>query len=317
MPSTFVSKKIKNMKRIILLLLFCSVVQTSFCQKIERIYRNTKDTTINVYDLMLPKIPIKGILALDYQSLSDSTYLLAYQQGIAILNVFPTANYLDMMLEDKPLTIWNEMLLEVSQKYHIPSNKVIVGGMSASAVGAIRYAQYKAQGKLAGNIKIAGIIAVDPPLDYDRFWRECNKKVKMNFHPAAVAEGKLLMKMFEDKLGGTPFQQPKAYQKASPFCYAAENGGNAQWLSHTPIRLYHEPDVNWWIKNRHQDYYGMNSIDCAALANQLLINGNEEATLIETNNKGFRPDGTRHPHSWTIVDEKELLKWCNDLFDRK
>ena len=29
--------------------------------------------------------------------------------------------------------------------------------------------------------------------------------------------------------------------------------------------------------------------------------------------KGFREDGSRHPHSWSIVDEKELIEWFTGL----
>jgi len=58
-------------------------------------------------------------------------------------------------------------------------------------------------------------------------------------------------------------------------------------------------DVEWWIENRRQDYYGMNSIDCAGAINDLRILGNTRAQLIGTTNKGFRENGTRHPHSWS------------------
>jgi hypothetical protein len=75
------------------------------------------------------------------------------------------------------------------------------------------------------------------------------------------------------------------------------------------IRAYTEPDVNWWIETRRKDYYSMNSIDLAALINELKIFGNENSELIITNNKGYMPDGNRHPHSWSIVDEKEMVDW--------
>ena len=53
----------------------------------------------------------------------------------------------------------------------------------------------------------------------------------------------------------------------------------------------------------------MNAIDLAALVNELRILGNERAELIVTRARGKLPDGTRHPHSWSIVDEKELIDW--------
>ena len=53
----------------------------------------------------------------------------------------------------------------------------------------------------------------------------------------------------------------------------------------------------------------MNAIDLAALVNQLKILGSKKAELITTTAKGFQEDGSRHPHSWSIVDEKELVEW--------
>ena len=79
-----------------------------------------------------------------------------------------------------------------------------------------------------------------------------------------------------------------------------------------PIRLYTEPDVVWMIENRGRDYYTMNAMDQAALILQLRALGNKKADLITTTGKGFRPSGTRNPHSWTIVDEAELADWINN-----
>ena len=52
----------------------------------------------------------------------------------------------------------------------------------------------------------------------------------------------------------------------------------------------------------------------AALVNALHLHGNEEAELILTQDKGYRPDGQRHPHSWSIVDEEEMVGWLLGLF---
>ena len=53
----------------------------------------------------------------------------------------------------------------------------------------------------------------------------------------------------------------------------------------------------------------MNVIDLAAFINELNKLGNNNAELILTQNKGYLPDGTYHPHSWSIVDNEELVKW--------
>lgn len=124
----------------------------------------------------------------------------------------------------------------------------------------------------------------------------------------------MVMTYLNKVLGGDPYRQQRRYQQVSPFCYSAENGGNAYLLDKTAVRVYTEPDVQWWITNRRYDYYGMNAIDAAALVNQLLVDGNERAALITTTGKGYQESG-RHPHAWTIVDQLELLQWCQGLFN--
>ena len=63
------------------------------------------------------------------------------------------------------------------------------------------------------------------------------------------------------------------------------------------------------METRRKDYYAMNTIDLAAMINELNILGNTNAELIITYDKGYHPDGTRHPHSWSIVDNKDLVEW--------
>jgi hypothetical protein len=95
----------------------------------------------------------------------------------------------------------------------------------------------------------------------------------------------------------------------SPFSAFAEGGGKARLLAGVAVRLYTEPDIDWWMTNRKVDYYSMNALDAAALILQLRLLGNRQAALITTEGRGVRPDGVRHPHSWSIVDEPELGAW--------
>lgn len=46
------------------------------------------------------------------------------------------------------------------------------------------------------------------------------------------------------------------------------------------------------------------------MINELNRLGNNRAELIVTNNMGYRkPYNNRHPHSWSIVDNDEMLIW--------
>ena len=58
------------------------------------------------------------------------------------------------------------------------------------------------------------------------------------------------------------------------------------------------------------DLYAMNAFDASAFINELNRLGNNKASLIISQNKGFRePQHVRNPHSWSLVDPGELVEW--------
>ena len=83
-------------------------------------------------------------------------------------------------------------------------------------------------------------------------------------------------------------------------------------LIDVPVRYYIEPAEDWWLNKRQTDVLGLNIMDGTCFINDLRLMGNDNADLILTHNKGYRKvTGQRHPHSWTIVDRKDFLKWIN------
>ena len=142
-----------------------------------------------------------------------------------------------------------------------------------------------------------------------RFHREIQKTLRIRFNPIATNEATWVGAYLEKNLGGTPKEQMSAYVEYSPFCYSAGGGPHLEKFKEIAIRAYTEPDVNWWIENRRKDYYAMNAIDLAGLVNDLRILGNDKAEYIPTVDKGYKEDGSRHPHTWNIVNEKELIDW--------
>ena len=59
----------------------------------------------------------------------------------------------------------------------------------------------------------------------------------------------------------------------------------------------------------------MNALDQSAMINFLHRAGNEKAEFINAYKKGYRLDGTRHPHSWSIVDAVDCINWIKDIID--
>lgn len=127
-------------------------------------------------------------------------------------------------------------------------------------------------------------------------------------------EAVFFSKRIADEFGGTPSNNFKKYQEMSPYSYSDTTQQSIKALINTPIRLITEPDIQWRLKERCSDMYSLNAVDCSAVINELKRLGNKNAVLITTNNKGYRkPKNIRHPHSWSIADPGETIKWLKSF----
>jgi len=137
---------------------------------------------------------------------------LATDAGFVLVSVTPRADYLQTLFAVDILKVSDEIIAEICNKNQIPTDKVIVGGLSAAGTLALRLAEESHKSKtMKSAIKPAAIFAIDPPLDYERFWYECNRKVKLKFHPVAVSEGKEVLRRLKKAFGGSPAQFQQKY----------------------------------------------------------------------------------------------------------
>lgn len=220
-----------------------------------------------------------------------------------------TDNPVEFFFDSVRMQEIEDYIYEVVTAFHIPKNNLFYSGMSLAGTRAVKLAQF-AHSAISKHHLIPKAIAIcDAPLDMVRFYPQMMKAKKLSFNAVAANEGYWVSSYLEQNLGGTPSEVLTAYVNYSPFSYSAIGGPHVDKLMNIAIRCYTEPDVNWWIETRRKDYYGINAIDLAALINELKIRGHNQAELIITQNKGYLPDGSRHPHSWSIVDEKELVDW--------
>ena len=88
-----------------------------------------------------------------------------------------------------------------------------------------------------------------------------------------------------------------------------KNISNISSLKSAKIRLYTEPDTTWWKENRMADYEQTNAYLMKNLSKELKENNFSNVEYIPTENKGYRANGNRHPHSWSIVDKDDLIDW--------
>lgn len=268
------------------------------------------------YTLILPENgPPEAVLVLFHSGRDTSSagyemrlYVEAVKRQAAVLYL-TSGNRFEFLFDDSTFVQLDTYLHKAISENQLPADRLLFGGMSLAGTRAMKFAIWCVQGKSSYGIQPQAVALCDAPLDFVRFWKQLDRAKRLQLNPIAANEATWVTAVLERHLGGTSNDRPGAYQAYSPYCHDLDDGGQAALLRNIPFRAYTEPDVQWWMDNRGNDYYAMNAIDAAAVVNQLRILGNQNAELILTTGKGHHPDGRRHPHSWSIVDNGELVDW--------
>jgi len=303
---------------------FCSVGQklTIYGQDVERVYR-TRDSTQNFYLALAPRTEPKGLLVIlpgfggPPSDVLVETDLPAKARKEGYFVIIPylavETNCSDSLSQSR----LGALIPEVITKYKIPGNNFAIGGHSIGGNGALLYSENAYRLNNEKIIKPNLVFGVDPPLDMKRLWESFVYYKKVNFSETAVNEANYFLKRFQKELGGTPIEKPEAYEKISSFSREAPDGGNAKYLRSVPVRLYCDPDVNWYIENRRTPIEHTNTADLSACIVQLKLLGNNDAELITNLGKGYFPGGRRHPHAFSQLDSAEFLTWANKMLVKK
>ena len=139
-----------------------------------------------------------------------------------------------------------------------------------------------------------------------------NRELDKNFSEAGTSEARFVKNLMLKEIGDPEIESDK-YSALTPFDSTSSEIGNEQYLSEIGVRVYHDLDINWLLKERRRSLIDSNAFASSELINRLLLNGNEQAEFV-IGKTGFRSDGTRHPHSWSIVDEEEFIQWANSFY---
>ena len=227
--------------------------------------------------------------------------------------IIPSINWgTDDRLEE--ITLLDTIFKQVVKKHTISKDKFIFCGLSNGAMISMRYA-INAVKDSNTFITPKGIIGLDPPLDFAHFYNYCEREIERNYTPAGVAEAKWMLNNYNLIYRGSPNEFPQEYINASSFSYGVKNGGNAKYLTDIAILMHSDLNLNYLLNQRKRDLYDWNGTDIIAFVNQLKINGNKNAEVIITQNKGVRLDGSKHPHSWSIIDTGNTIEWMQNLIE--
>jgi len=267
------------------------------------------------YSLHLPDSDPVGTIIMLSGSALDTTRILdefaiikpAIENNMAVLFI-STGKVIEFLFTEKDLGTIDELLGNALVKYQLADKPKFLIGMSLGGTMALRYSEYALLNKSRFGFRPNAIAICDAPLDMVRMWHEQEQAIINNFHPNAVGEARWVLHFLKKNLG-SPYESMDSYIAYSPFVYSDKNRSKIDLFKSVPIRMYHEPDIEWWIERRGKDYNTINSIDLAGFYNYLRQAGNTQVELITTYNrrKGYQ-DGSS-PHSWTIVDNKELISW--------
>ncbi len=201
-----------------------------------------------------------------------------------------------------------EIIESVSLKYKLDGKPFYLGGFSIGGTCVIKYAELASQNGF--RIKPKAVFAVDPPLDWQRFYNSALRVVRLTKSGQVNEEVTYMIERIKAELNGSPETALENYYNNSPYSFTDTTQRAIKPLLKTPIMIISEPDIQWWLTNRGYDYSYINITDQAAMINELQKLGNKNATLVTTVDKGYRrPNNIRHPHSWSLADPEQTIKW--------
>lgn len=284
-------------------------------QKIVYEHLNKNDTINNVIKIWKGNSNTNLVMLLppyggnfNYYNSSKLPQLLT-TKGIDFAVVYPgDIGY----LEEGHLARLDSLIGLIINKYGYNPKNIIIGGFSAGGYGAMKYTVNSKMENTKLHYSPKAVFSVDAPLDIERWYYAQKSITERNpKDDLAFGEATYIVGMLKELFGGDPSERPELYEKNSVVTIKKADGGNVKYLKGTPVLLFTEPDINWYINNMHLDYTEINAIDQAAIVNILKLDGDKNAELVVTSGKGFRPDfgNMRMPHSWQIVDENLLSIW--------
>ena len=298
------------------MLAFLSITNIS-AQYVEKIWVDKTDSVYGYYTVIKPSsLRIQGaVILLDgFGGNADNFLAETKIHNVAWANelltvCIPTGQrlYADASI----IEYMNKVLSSIVTTYDLPKKQFAIGGMSSGGDIALRYAELCLEKPDAFPILPSAVFDVDSPVDLMGLYQSSERDIKKNTGGWWLGEAHMIMDIFNKDFGDI-HGDLKKYHDASPFSKDITSPGNERHLKNTALRTYHDVDINWFIQNRNRSIYEINMADASELINRLVMQGNKKAEFVSSKIQGQRSNGLRHPHSWNIVDEINLVQWIRE-----
>ncbi len=264
------------------------------------------------YELTKPMVNLKKVLVL-FGGFSEkpadiehefNILPIAKENGIAVVYMNYSKN---LWLEANEKQQLAEQLQNIFLENKLPTTDIYLGGFSSGGNMALLIGDYLNE-KINFKLAPKGVFIIDSPIDLVALYRSAEKNVANKFSAVAVQESTWIIETLGKRFGN-PSDNISKYEDYAVYTSQTNNIDNLQYLKNTKIRFYTEPDTLWWKVNRKAEYDQMNAFYIKRLYESLKDAGFNQVAYMPTANKGYRANGDRHPHSWSIVDKPELMKW--------
>lgn len=228
----------------------------------------------------------------------------AMEKNIAILYL---AYNQKLWFDDGELDQLASQLQMIFNDNQLTTDDVYIGGFSSGGVVTALLSNYLVAND-SFKLKPKGVFIIDSPIDLAELYFSSAKNLKRKFSETSMQESIWLIDMLGNRFGN-PNEDISQYEAYSVFTFKTGEIANVTNLKDTKIRLYTEPDSLWWKENRMADFDQTNAFLIQNFSEKLKAAGFRSVEYIPTQNKGYRANGDRHPHSWSIVDQDNLIKW--------
>ena len=293
---------INEMRKTIYLLIFFTLLSC----------KNYTEKEINIeneiYELIVPK-KHKELLILfpgfggTNESIKTECDIVqkALEKNISILILKNNRNFI---LEKNELEKLGETVVELINKNNINNNKIFIGGFSAGGNLGLQLGKYLTKKENYKN-NLKGIVVIDSPIDL--------QKLYLKYENILVKEEsesiEYFFKILEKQIGN-PKKDFEKYKEYSPYLNSIEYTENVEF-ENTELIFYTEPALKYRKENFNENFEDTNGYPIKKLS-ELLNEKGFKSKYIETENKGYRKNGMRNPHSWSIMNENEIIEWIKN-----
>jgi len=306
--------------KIVVFLLVCCQFYFIHAQSIEKNVIDENDDVSGYYLAVKPQTEkIDGVLILlsgfgqNAETIFPETKLhnVGYLNNILTIGFAPgTKLYADKETQDKLTNVLKDIL----KRYKIEQSEFVIGGYSAGGTVALRYAELCKQYPDKFPITPKGVFVVDSPIDIFKLYELLEDNIENKFSEVAVQEAEWVTNLIKND-HGIPKDNIDYYKEINPFSMNRKYGENEKWLKDMSVRVYHDVDIEWRLVNRNQPVSTQSYLVTSELINRLLLMGNQKAEFMQSYQTGYRSNGIRHPHSWSIVDEVECIQWIKKMVE--